>query len=59
MFLINNYKQKSLTINNQTTQFNNNYFTTTKIINNKINLLSTHIQQLQNTYQQLIISYNF
>lgn len=59
MFLINSYKQKSLAVSNQATQFSNSCFTTAKVINSKVSLLSAHIQQLQNACQQLIISCNF
>ncbi|MCP6491475.1 aminodeoxychorismate lyase, partial [Klebsiella pneumoniae] len=47
MFLINGYKQESLAVSDRATQFGDGCFTTARVIDGKVSLLSAHIQRLQ------------
>ena len=47
MFLINGHKQESLAVSDRATQFGDGCFTTARVIDGKVSLLSAHIQRLQ------------
>ncbi|STI86670.1 4-amino-4-deoxychorismate lyase [Escherichia coli] len=59
MFLINGYKQESLAVSDRATQFGDGCFTTARVIDGKVSLLSAHIQRLQDACQRLMISCDF
>ncbi len=42
MFLINGHKQESLAVSNRATQFGDGCFTTARVIDGKVSLLSAH-----------------
>ncbi|MFR0259407.1 aminodeoxychorismate lyase, partial [Escherichia coli] len=53
MFLINGHKQESLAVSDRATQFGDGCFTTARVIDGKVSLLSAHIQRLQDACQRL------
>ena len=55
MFLINGHKQESLAVSDRATQFGDGCFTTARVIDGKVSLLSAHIQRLQDACQRLMI----
>ncbi len=57
MFLINGY-QPSLAVSDRATQFGDGCFTTARVIDGKVSLLSAHIQRLQDA-QRLMIFCDF
>ena len=59
MFLINGYKQESLAVSDRATQFGDGCFTTARVIDGKVSLLSAHIQRLQDACQRLMIFCDF
>ena len=59
MFLINGHKQESLAVSDRATQFGDGCFTTARVIDGKVSLLSAHIQRLQDACQRLMISCDF
>lgn len=59
MFLINGYKQESLAVSDRATQFGDGCFTTARVIDGKVSLLSAHIQRLHDACQRLMISCDF
>lgn len=59
MFLINGHKQESLAVSDRATQFEDGCFTTARVIDGKVSLLSAHIQRLQDACQRLMISCDF
>ncbi len=54
MFLINGHKQESLAVSDRATQFGDGCFTTARVIDGKVSLLSAHIQRLQDACQRLM-----
>ena len=59
MFLINGHKQESLAVSDRATQFGDGCFTTARVIDGKVSLLSAHIQRLQDACQRLMIFCDF
>ena len=59
MFLINGHKQESPAVSDRATQFGDGCFTTARVIDGKVSLLSAHIQRLQDACQRLMISCDF
>lgn len=56
---INGHKQESLAVSDRATQFGDGCFTTARVIDGKVSLLSAHIQRLQDACQRLMISCDF
>ena len=59
MFLINGHKQDSLAASDRAIQFGDGCFTTARIIDGKVSLLSAHIQRLQEACRRLMIVCDF
>lgn len=59
MFLINGHKQDSLAASDRAIQFGDGCFTTARIIDGKVSLLSAHITRLQEACQRLMIVCDF
>lgn len=59
MFLINGHKQDSLAASDRAIQFGDGCFTTARVIDGKVSLLSAHIQRLQEACRRLMIVCDF